>query len=165
MVHCSICPRQPLNGGSSATEGARLRVAMRTCSQNLADTNALSIKGNPELCCPPPTPEVQPPITPCESSRILTLSMACGSPPSGQVTQSRARELLAKAQARQQYNTESMRVAALVQNTITCSTNPFDPDARFSMFARLAATEICPPIPPPPAPPARSCPLTKNQKY
>lgn len=164
MVHCSSCPHQPLNGGSVATEGARLHMAVKSCAQLQADTT-LNRRGNPEICCPPPTPEVQPTITPCESSRILALSMACGSPPSGQVTQSRVKELLARAQVRQQYNTESMRVAALVQNTISCSTNPYDPEARFSMFARLAATELCPPTPPPPAPPARSCPLTKNQKY
>ncbi len=159
VVACR-CPHEPLNGASANTEGGRLRLAMKTCppppSQRL---------GNPEQCCPPPTPEVQPTITPCESSRILSVLQACGTAPSGQVTQARAQALLAQFAARQTFQTESTRIQQKIQDTLTCATNPLSETDRFSMYNRLAAAEVCPPLPPPPAPPARACPLDKNRKF
>ncbi len=159
MLVCP-CGHTPLNGFSANTEGGRLRLAMKTCppppSQRL---------GNPEICCPPQTPDVQPTITPCESSRIQSLLTSCGTAPSGQITQSRSRELLLQFQQSKSYGTESNRILQKIQDTTECETNPFSETARFSEYNRLAAAEVCPPLPPPPAPPARACPIEKNRKF
>jgi hypothetical protein len=128
-------------------------------------SQTVSGKGNLERC---PCPEVQteqPPITPAESSRIASLAFVCGGSPSGAVTQSRAKELLAAAGARKQFGSETVRIERRIQETLACANDPFDPEYRFSQFNRLPASEICPPLPPPPAPPARLCPLEKNKKF
>lgn len=151
---------QPLNGSSANTEGGRLQLAIKRCPPSQSQR-----LGNPEICCPPPTPSVQPTITPCESSRILNLLQACGTAPSGQVTQARAQALLQQFQARQTFATESARIDQRIQDVITCATDPLSETARFSAYSRLAAAEVCPPLPPPPAPPARACPLDKNRKF
>ena len=77
-----------------------------------------------------------------------------------------ARELLRISGAgQQQFGSEGVRIAEVIQNTTACATNPNDPTSRFSNYERIPDPFICPPLPPPPAPPAKACPLTKNQKY
>jgi hypothetical protein len=155
------CHYHPLNGASANTEGGRLRLAMKSCPPPFAER-----LGNAELCCPPPTPNVQPTITPCESSRIATLIANCpGSTASGQVTQTRAQQLLQQFQSRQSFQTETARIVQKVEDTLFLATDPLSETARFSQYNRLAAAEVCPPLPPPPAPPARACPLDKNRKF
>lgn len=127
-------------------------------------SQTVSGKGNLERPCPEPQ-TVQPPITPAESSRIASLAFACGGSPSGAVTQSRAKELLAAAGARKQFGSETVRIERRIQETLACATDPFDSETRFSTFNRLPASELCPPLPPPPAPPAKNCPLEKNKKF
>ena len=152
----------PLNGFSANTESGRLRQLTRNCSYM---SQTISGKGNLELCKSCEVQTVQPPITPAESSRIASLAFACGGSPSGAVTQSRAKELLAAAGSRKQFGSETVRIERRIQETISCSTDPFDSETRFSQFNRLPASEICPPLPPPPAPPAKNCPLEKNKKF
>lgn len=155
------CPHEPLNGASANTEGGRLRLAMKTCALPIAER-----LGNPELCCAVPTPTVQPTITPCESSRIATLIQNCpGSTASGQVTQTRAQQLLQQFQQSQTFKTETARIVQKVEDTLLCSVDPLSETARFSIYNRLPAAEVCPPLPPPPAPPARACPVEKNRKF
>jgi hypothetical protein len=150
----------PLNGFSANTESGRLRQLTRNCYYM---SQTVSGKGNLDSCKEVQT--VQPPITPAESSRIASLAYVCGGSPSGAVTQSRAKELLAAAGSRQQFGSETVRIERRMQETIACSTDPFDSETRFSQFNRLPAREICPPLPPPPAPPAKNCPLEKNKKF
>ncbi len=127
-------------------------------------SQTVSGKGNLDLC--KETKEtIQYPITPAESSRIQDLANKCGGGTSGAVTQSRAKELLAAAGSRKQFGSEQVRIERRIQETIACSTDPFDSETRFSQFNRLPASEICPPLPPPPAPPAKKCPLEKNKKF
>lgn len=156
----SCCPGTVLNGGTANTEGGRLRQIQKACPAFATVT-----QGN--TCNPcKPLQEIKPVITPAESSRIYSLMVSCGTgAQSGQVTQSRVRELLGQSQSRRQFVSEEVRVQALVQETEACATNPFDTSARFSEYARIPDPFVCPPLPPPPAPPARACPLTKNQKY
>lgn len=160
----SCCPGQSLNGFSANTEGGRLRRMMVTCGY----TTTASAKTTPDEClvCVP-TPEVQPTITPAESSRITSILVRCGTgTTSGAVTQSRVRELLAiSGRGQQQFGSEGVRISQVIQDTQSCSTNPNDPTARFSNFERIPDPFPCPVLPPPPAPPAKACPLTKNQKY
>jgi hypothetical protein len=155
------CPYTPLNGASANTEGGRLRLALKNCALPLAER-----LGNPEFCCTPPTPSIQPTITPCESSRIASLIANCpGSTASGQVTQSRAQQLLQQFQQSQTFQTETARIVQKVEDTLLSSVDPLSETARFSTYNRLPAAEVCPPLPPPPAPPARACPLEKNRKF
>ena len=156
----SPCGHTPLNGHSANTEGGRLHLAMKSCPPPPSER-----LGNPEFCCPPPTPTVQPTITPCESSRIQSVLFSCGTSPSGQVTQTRAMALLQQFQQSKSYITESMRIQEKIQETVTCSINPFSETARFSEYSRLPAAEVCPPLPPPPAPPSRACPLDKSRRF
>ena len=164
----SCCPGQALNGFSANTEGGRLRQIMKTCGYTVTSV-APTAPDECRVCVP--TPEVQPTITPAESSRITTLIMRCGTgSASGQVTQSRVRELLAKQGVTQpQYGSEGVRIAEVIQATTTCATDPNVPTSRFSEYARIPDPFICPPLPPPPAPPLGGpggpCPLQKNQKY
>lgn len=161
MTTC--CPGQAQNGFSANTEGGRLRRMMVTC--NYTVTSAAKTAPDECLVCVP-TPEVQPTITPAESSRMAALLTRCGSgSSSGSVTQSRARELLAIANRNAQYGSEGVRIAEVIQATTTCATDPNDPTSRFSNYERIPDPFVCPPLPPPPAPPAKACPLTKDQKY
>jgi hypothetical protein len=160
----SCCAGQALNGYSANTEGGRLRRMMVGCGYTVTAV----AKTSPDECLTcVTTPEVQPTITPAESSRMSALLTRCGTgSASGQVTQSRVRELLAIAgRNQQQFGSEGVRIAEVIQNTSACATNPNDPTARFSGFERIPDPFLCPPLPPPPAPPAKACPLTKNQKY
>ena len=159
MLVCPCVP-SPLNGNSANTEGGRLHLAMKSCPPPISQR-----LGNPEFCCPPATPRVQQPITPSEGSRIVNILTTCGSAPSGQVTQARAIALLQQYEQSKNYKTESMRIQEKIQETVFCATDPFSETARFSEYSRLAAAEVCPPLPPPPAPPARACPLEKNRKF
>ncbi len=153
----------PLNGFSANTESGRLRQLTRGCYYM---SQTVSGKGNLERCeCKEPEERVQPPITPAESSRIASLAFACGGSPSGAVTQSRAKELLAASGSRRQFGSETVRIEQRIQQIQACSIDPFDSETRFSSFNRLPASEICPPLPPPPAPPAKNCPLEKNKKF
>jgi len=153
----------PLNGFSANTESGRLRQLTRGCFYM---SQTVSGKGNLELCgCKDKDQEVQPPITPAESSRIASLAFACGGSPSGSVTQSRAKELLAAAGSRKQFGSETVRIERRIQEIQACAIDPFDSETRFSQFNRLPAAEVCPPLPAPPAPPAKACPLEKNKKF
>ncbi len=156
----SCCSGTVLNGNSANTEGGRLRRLLKGQGCPIAPQVP---QGNPCFVCPIPQ-TIQPSYTPLESSRIYTKMIQCGAQ-SGQVTQSRVAELLAQSQTRRQFVTEDQRIATVIQETVTCATNPANPEARFSDFARIPDPFLCPPLPAPPAPPARSCPLTKNQKY
>ena len=154
-----------LNGFSANTEGGRLRRLMVSCGYTTTSAAATA----PDECrvCVP-TPEIQPTITPAESSRIATLQLRCGTgTASGQVTQSRVRELLSKQGVTQpNYGSEGVRIADVIQATTTCATNPNEPSSRFSDYQRIPDPFPCPVLPPPPAPPLGGpCPLTKNQKY
>jgi len=161
-VRCQ--PMNPLNGFSANTESGRLRNLMKSCGNPIVESVNPS-KSDVCITCYK-SPEVQPPITPAESSRLAIKIASCGGAPSGYVTQSRARELLkAQASSRQQFGSEGVRIERMIQETLTCSTDPFDTTSRFSEFNRIPDPFLCPPLPNPPAPPARSCPLTKNQKY
>ena len=93
-------------------------------------------------------------ITPSESSRNL---LRCGATIGGSTTQERVRELLARNDTLKNSVSEGVRIAKLIQETSACS----PPPAFYTPIVPLT----CPPLPPPPAPPARSCPLTKNQKF
>ncbi len=160
----SCCPGQALNGFSANTEGGRLRRLMVTCKYNVTSV-APTVLDECKVCVI--TPEVQPVITPAESSRIASVLLRCGTgSSSGAVTQSRARELLAISGInQQQFGSEGVRIAQVIQSTETCATNTTDPTARFSNYQRIPDPFPCPVLPPPPAPPAKACPLTKNQKY
>jgi hypothetical protein len=162
----SCCERTLLNGVGANTEGGRLRQLEKNLTFPVCATAARPpVQGNQCLTCIPSN-SIQKPITPAESSRIYTLMVSCGTgSQAGQVTQSRARELLGQSQSRRQFVTEDVRIAAVIQDAVSCSTNPFDTSSRFSEYARIPDPFPCPVLPPPPAPPARACPLTKNQKY
>ncbi len=152
----------PLNGFSANTESGRLRQLTRGCYYM---SQTVSGKGNIERCCVVEEERVQPPITPAESSRIASLAYLCGGSPSGAVTQSRAKELLAASGSRKQFGSETVRIEQRIQEIEACYTDPFNSETRFSSFNRLPASEICPPLPPPAAPPAKKCPLEKNKKF
>ena len=161
-IKMSSTKEPPRNGFTANTEGGRIRRMMVTC--NLLNTKANTVTDECKSCLPPQT--VQPPITPAESSRITLIQTRCGSGSySGGVTQDRVRELLNKNTIQQQFGPESVRIAKVIQDTVTCATNPNVDTARFSQYNRLAAAEVCPPLPPPPAPPRTLCTLSKNEKY
>ncbi len=153
----------PRNGFSANTESGRLRNLMKACGNPIVESVNPSRSDICKVCIT--TPEVNYPITPAESSRLAIKIESCGITRPGFVTPSRAREVLAQASARQQYGSEGVRIERMIQNNITCSTDPFETTSRFSEFNRIPDPFLCPPLPNPPAPPARSCPLTKNQKY
>ena len=162
----------PYNGVGANTEGGRLRRLMKFHNNGVTSV-AETVSDSCGICKPPQTE--QPPITRPESNRIHDIMVRCGTgTQSGYVTQDRVKELLAKMQGKPlNYGSEEQRVQAVIQETERCSTFPDDPLMRFqnktvngeNVYEGPAFPEACPPLPPPPAPPARTCVLTKNEKY
>lgn len=158
-MSCYNPRRNPLNGFSANTESGRLRKQIMMCSppiaQKVIDTCSLS----------KPIQEIKPVITPSEGSYLASKMIEAGtSIRSGAVPQDVAKALLNQI-TRQQFVTEGVRIGALEQRTLECSTNPFSETARFSNYERIPEPFICPPLPPPPGPPAPQCILQKNQKF
>jgi hypothetical protein len=135
-----------------------MRQEERMCQRPVAE----AFRGG--VCCRP-VESIQAPITPSSSSYTETLA-SCGRPVRGKgsITQERVLQLIAQAAAKNQYGTESARIAAVEQKTNNCFTDPFNPNARFQTYNAPILPVLCPPLPPPPAPPAKACPLTKSQK-
>jgi hypothetical protein len=147
------------------TESARLRKLMFLNRPSGCFPAFEARQGNPELCCPPPPGSNQPVITPAESVRIASLMVASSGVFTNGVTQGRAKELLALAGARKQFESEGVRIEREIQNLITCASNSESPDSRFIAYKSPILPVECPPLPPPPAPPARSCIPTKAEKF
>lgn len=158
-MSCHSCPFTPLNGSGGNTEGGRLVRQLKGCTA----PPALPVPRD-SVCCRIQE-SVQAAITPASSSYTETLA-SCGQPVRGRgsITQARARELLRMAGSRRQYESEGVRIQAVEQATVNCSTDPFNPTTRFSSYNSPLILLVCPPLPAPPAPPAKACPLTKNQK-
>lgn len=161
MAHC-YPKRNPLNGSSANTEGGRLRRSLMNCVETkMIDT----IIGTNNVPCKK-SESVLTPITPAESSYLMSKMLACGNfQRSGAITQDEAKRLLAMASSRQQYGSEGVRIARIEQQAIFCATDPESETSRFSNYVLPPTPFVCPPLPPPPAPPAKQCPLQKNQKF
>jgi hypothetical protein len=145
--------RTVLNGGSALTESARLRKQVERCPLYVAP------QGNPQSCCSVYPQTAQAPITPAESTRIYSLTVASSGVNYGGtgVTQDRVRQLLATAGSARQFESEGVRTDRLIQKTLECKdTTP---------FTRPIIVEQCPPLPPPPAPPMRECLLPRYAQF
>jgi len=145
--------RTVLNGNSALTESARLRKQVDQCPRYVAP------QGNPQSCCVVYPQTVQAPITPAESTRILSMAVASsGIAYNGMgVTQDRVRQLLATAGATRQFESEGVKTDRLIQKTVECETS--------TPFTRPILIEQCPPLPPPPAPPMRECLLPRYAQF
>lgn len=163
--------QMPYNGAGANTEGGRLRRLMKF--QNRGVTSVAETATDACTLCKP-IQRTQPDITPTENSRILDVMVKCGTgSQSGQVTQSRVQELLARTERGKQFGSEDQRIQNLLLESQRCSEFVNDPLERFqnktvngqNIYLGPAFPEACPPLPPPPAPPARACVLTKNEKY
>ena len=145
--------RTVLNGNSALTESARLRKQLEGCTMYIPE------QGNPQSCCPVYPQTVQAPITPAESTRILSMAVASsGITYNGMgVTQERARQLLATAGSSRQFMSEGVKTDRLIQQTVECETS--------TPFTKPIIVEQCPPLPPPPAPPMRECLLPRYAQF
>lgn len=148
--HCSISQtttQSPLNGVGANTGNGRLHSVVKGCipfvKPYLGSYDCNCVKGN----------SIQFDITPSEQTRVNNLQYGCSGSALG-VTQTRVKQLLARASSGIQYESEGTRISRLQQLTAACSSS-----------GPPIIIQRCPPLPAPPAPPAPSCPLTKNQKY
>ncbi len=158
-MSCCNPKRNPLNGFSANSESGRLRKQLMRCPPVLAE------KVVDNGCKTKVIQETKPLITPTEGSHLASKMIQCGTyVRSGAVPQSMAKELLEKL-GRQQYGSEGVRIGAVEQAAVECSTDPFSPTARFSNYERIPNPTPCPSPPPPPAPPPRQCIQSKNEKY
>lgn len=116
-------------------------------------------QGNPQSCCAPYTQTAQAPITPVESTRILSKMVESSGVAYGGVgvTQDRVRQLLAAQEMSRTFGSEGVKTDRLIQKTIECTdTTP---------FTKPIIVEGCPPLPPPPAPPMRACMLPRYAQF
>ncbi len=125
------------------------------------------VQGNQKNCLPcGPRQSIQQPFTQPASTYIEQVTLQCnGDVIPGRTSQARARELLAMAGSRKQFEVPSVRTERLIQETIACATNSLSPEARFSQYNGPPQIIQCPPLPPPPAPPLRACPLPQYARY
>jgi hypothetical protein len=143
------CSYNPLNGlplGGN-TEGGRLDREQARCAKNYTVNKASS-----PACCSPYKNSVQATITQNSANYTSDLSLGCSV--KGGVTGERVRQLLASVKG-SPYNSQGVRIAAIQQAVLNCSTN---------LIPSPIIIQACPPLPPPPGPPY-ICRPAKNPNY
>ena len=122
----------PLGGN---TEGGRLQREQARC-QHIIN------KPSSPVCCSVYKNTVQAVITPNSANRTTDLALGCSGRKPG-VTADRVRQLLASVKG-SPYNSQGVRIAAIQQTILNCSTN---------LIPSPIIVQTCPPLPPPPGPP------------